>query len=146
MTGQPLCDRHWRIKEKGDATMTNRTLLADCDEYVHTVGPAINWNESRYVDFWDDAARVGGWFRIGNRPNERYAEMSACINLPDGRTGFMFSRPEITQNELHAGGQHWEILEPWRRTRVTYHGDMMILDDAWQLVNPKKAFAEAPRV
>jgi hypothetical protein len=26
--------------------------------------------------FWDDAARIGGWFRIGNRPNERYAEMS----------------------------------------------------------------------
>jgi hypothetical protein len=126
--------------------MTNRTLLADCDEYVHTVGPAINWNESRYVDFWDDAARVGGWFRIGNRPNERYAEMSACINLPDGRTGFMFSRPEITQNELHADGQSWEILEPWRRTRVIYRGEMMILDDAWQLVNPKKAFAKAPRV
>jgi hypothetical protein len=121
-------------------------LLTDLDEYTHRVGPAGNWNESRYIDFWDGANRIGGWFRIGNRPNERHAEMSACINIPDGRTAFMFARPEISHNELYAAGQHWHIDEPWRRTRVTYHGEMIVLEDPWQLVEPKRAFHESPRV
>ncbi len=34
------------------------------------------------------AVGVGGWFRIGNRPNEGHAEMSACVYLPDGRVAF----------------------------------------------------------
>lgn len=76
--------------------------LADADEGVHPIGTQSNWNESRYVDFWDARQRVGGWFRIGNRPNEGRAEMSACINLPDGRAAFMFERPKITGNTLAA--------------------------------------------
>ena len=95
------------------------TLLQDADEYTHPIGTASNWNESRYIDFWDARARVGGWFRIGNRPNERHAEMSACINLPDGKTAFMFSRPTITGNALEAAGQQWQIDSPWDATRVS---------------------------
>ena len=120
-------------------------LLTDRDAYTHPIGPASNWNESRYVDFWDAQNRVGGWFRIGNRPNEGHAEMSACINLPDGRAGFMFARPDISRNELHAAGQRWQIEDPWRRTRVTYHGEMFLLDP-WALVDPKAAFQASPRV
>ncbi len=122
------------------------TLLQDSDEYRHPIGPASNWNESRYIDFWDPTRRVGGWFRIGNRPNEQHAEMSACINLPDGRNAFMFARPAIVGNELEAGGQRWQIDSPWGRTRVGYRGEMLVLDDAWKLVDPKRAFNESPRV
>ena len=50
-------------------------------------------------------ASDGGWFRIGNRANEGHAEMSACINLPDGRTAFFFERPKISNNTLRAGNQ-----------------------------------------
>jgi hypothetical protein len=121
-------------------------LLQNVDEYTHTVGAASNWNESRYVDFWDRHSRVGGWFRIGNRPNERHAEMSACINLPDGRTAFMFSRPGIVANELQAGGQRWLIDTPWERTRVSYQGEMIMLSDPWALTDPRKVFDESPRV
>ena len=69
------------------------TKLVDADEGVHEVGTASNWNESRYVDFWDAGQRLGGWFRIGNRVNEGHAEMSACLYLPDGRIAFFFERP-----------------------------------------------------
>ncbi len=120
--------------------------LVDADEYTHEVGIAGNWNESRYIDFWDASSRAGGWLRMGNRPNERHAEMSACINLPDGRTGFMFARPEISANGLGCGGQSWEITSPWSLTRVRYRGDMILLDDAWKLIDPKRAFNESPRV
>ena len=120
-------------------------LLTDTDEGVHAVGTQSNWNESRYVDFWDAGQKVGGWLRIGNRPNEGRAEMSVCINLPDGRTGFMFDRPKISANTLNSGSQSWEIVRPWYENRVQYRGDLMIMTDPWLLTDPKRAYATAPR-
>jgi hypothetical protein len=114
------------------------------DEGVHAPGDQINWNESRYIDFWDPQRRTGGWFRIGARPNARYAEMSACLFLPDERVAFAFSRAEIDANGLSAGGQTWEIVEPWRTTRVRFAGPMSLFTDPWLLIDPKRAFADSP--
>lgn len=119
--------------------------LNDADEALHEVGPAGNWNESRYVDFWDRDQRIGGWFRIGNRPNEGHGEVSACLYLPDGSVAFWFERAAIRENTLSSGGQTWEIAEPWRMNRVRFSGEMMTLADSWQLKDPKAAFASAPR-
>jgi len=120
------------------------------DEGVHTPGDQVNWNESRYVDVWDPVRRVGGWFRIGARPNARYAEMSACVFLPDGRVAFAFDRAEIDGNGLVAGGhrgrQSWDIVEPWRTTRVGFTGAMSVFGDPWVLTNPKEAFRNSPQV
>jgi hypothetical protein len=79
-------------------------LLSAIDEGTHQVGTAETWNESRYVDIWDRTSRIGGWLRLGNRPNQGYAEMSVCLYLPDGRVAFMFARPEIDANGQAAGG------------------------------------------
>jgi hypothetical protein len=116
------------------------------DEGVHTPGDQINWNESRYIDFWDPVGQVGGWFRIGARPNARYAEMSACVYLPDGSVGFAFDRAEIDGNGLTAGGQTWEILEPWQTNTVGYLGEMFVMPDPWLLTNPKLAFTTSPKL
>jgi len=121
------------------------TLLTDDDEKVHPIGTQPNWNESRYIDFWDAKQRVGGWFRIGNRPNEGRAEMSACINLPNGKTAFMFDRPRISGNTLQAGNQSWEVEQPWHVNRVQYRGGLMVFEDPWILTDPKRAYETAPR-
>jgi hypothetical protein len=120
-------------------------MLVDADEIVHTPGEAVNWNESRYIDFWDAASGVGGWIRIGNRPNAQYSEMTVCIYLPDGRVAFNFERAPIDENGLTAGGQTWEIVEPWRENRVIYRGEVILLDDPWALGDPKTAFTQSPR-
>ncbi len=44
--------------------------LEPADEYMHELGPESNFNESMYINCFDPAQRVGGWFRIGNRANE----------------------------------------------------------------------------
>ena len=123
--------------------------LTDDDEGLHAPGDQINWNESRYIDFWDPVHRFGGWFRIGARPNAEYAEMSACLYLPDGRTAFAFDRAEIDGNTVAVGGrsgtQTWEIVEPWRTSRVGYTGTMSLFADPWALTNPKQAFTDAPK-
>jgi hypothetical protein len=120
--------------------------LVDRDEGLHEVGRASNWNESRYADFWDPAQRIGGWFRLGNRPNEGHAEMSACVYLPDHTVAFAFGRLSITANELGAGGQAWQILRPFRCNRLSYRGPLSVLADPWALTDPKRAFAESPQV
>ncbi|MEV5559270.1 hypothetical protein AB0L44_36910 [Nonomuraea wenchangensis] len=120
-------------------------LLSMADDYMHPPGDQQTWNESRYIDFHDPSSGVGGWFRIGMRPNEKHAEMSACVNLPDGRTAFYFERAPIDGNRLSAGGQEWTIGDPYRISTVSYDGPVLMLDDAWTLVDPKKAFTTSPR-
>lgn len=125
--------------------MNERRLTVE-DEGIHPVGTESNWNESRYIDFRDPGSKVGGWFRIGMRPNEGRAEMSACVYLPDGRAAFYFERAPIDGNGLSAGGQEWSIEDPYRRNRVRYRGQLLLLDDPWAMTDPKRAYAESPRV
>ena len=61
--------------------------LDPSDEYMHELGPEPNFNESMYINCFDPEQQVGGWFRIGNRANEGYAEMTVCLYLPPDRCG-----------------------------------------------------------
>ena len=91
------------------------TVLEPEDEYTHEPDAAENYNESMYLNAFDAAQEVGGWFRIGNRVNEGYAEMTVCVYLPGGRVGFVYGRPQIETNEkMEAGGLAIEVVEPDR--------------------------------
>ena len=79
--------------------------LDPVDEYMHELGPESNFNESMYVNVFDPAQGIGGFFRMGNRANEGYAELTICIYLPNGQVAFMFKRPKIDNNDvMDAGG------------------------------------------
>src|SRR5438034_430158 len=78
--------------------MTTQLVLLDADDLMHPNTGEENYNESAYYNFYDPGRRLGGFARIGNRPNERHAEMTLCLYLPDGRVAFMFARPEIADN------------------------------------------------
>jgi hypothetical protein len=115
------------------------------DEYMHELGPESNFNESMYFNLYDPKVNLGGWFRLGNRANEGYAEMTTCLYLPDGRVGFMFNRPKISDNDsFNAGGMSFEVIEPFKQLRVRYEGKVVLLDDPLQMADPKKAFTENP--
>ena len=129
-----------------DAPKTT-TRLEPLDEYTHTPDAASNYNESMYFNVFDPKTRVGGWFRLGNRPNEGYAEMSVCLYLPGGRVGFMFGRPKIAGNdEMNAGGLKIEVVEPFKRLRLTYAGKLCLLERPFEMAHPSKAFRENPQV
>ncbi len=117
------------------------------DEFTHDPGTAENYNESMYFNVFDAGKRAGAWFRIGNRPNQNYAEMSMCVYFPDGRVGFMFARPAITGNaEMNAGGLKVEVVTPFKELRVTYTGELLVLKEPLQMADPKIAFRNNPRV
>ena len=117
------------------------------DDYMHAAEEAVNFNESRYYNWYDPVARTGGWVRMGNRVNEGYAELTVCLYLPDGRVGFMFKRPKISHNDAHdSGGLKFEVIAPYEKHRVTYSGKVCVLDDPRQMAEPRDAFASNPHV
>ncbi len=123
------------------------TRLAPQDEYPHTPDAAANYNESMYFNMFDPAKKVGGWFRIGNRPNEHYAEMSVCLYLPGGRVAFMFKRAEISGNtEMNAGGLKIDVIEPFKRLNLSYDGKVLVLDKPNDMADPASAFKTNPTV
>ena len=81
-----------------------RIRLEPEDEYTHPIEAAENFNESMYFNLFDPERKLGGWFRLANRPNEGKGEMSICLYLPDGRIAFMFKRPECTNNDAFDNG------------------------------------------
>ncbi len=130
-----------------DLSKNQHIRLEPRDEYTHPIEAAKNFNESMYINLFDPAAKAGGWFRVGNRPNEGHAEVSCCVYFPDGRVGFMFQRPSITGNaELNAGGMRFEVIEPFKHLRLTYNGKLCILKNPQDMADPKQAFATNPIV
>ena len=123
------------------------TRLLPEDEYTHTPDAAANYNESMYFNVFDPKTAVGGWFRIGNRPNEGYAEMSVCLYLPGGRVAFMFRRAEIKDNsEMNAGGLKIEVVEPFKRIKLTFDGKLCLLERPFEMADPSTAFRNNPHV
>jgi hypothetical protein len=119
--------------------------LEPADEYLHELGPEPTFNESMYFNVYDPKAGVGGFFRIGNRANEGYAEMTVCLYLPGGRVAFMYNRPKIEDNSrFDAGGLQIEVHEPFERLTVDYVGRVVMLDDPLQMADPRTAFTENP--
>ena len=65
------------------------------DDYTHPLGPEPNFNESVYFNFFDRAQNRGGFLRIGNRANEKQAEMTVIVYNADGSALFNYKRPAI---------------------------------------------------
>jgi hypothetical protein len=122
-----------------------RFRLEPTDEYMHPLEEAQNFNESMYFNVYDPAERVGGFFRLGNRANEGYAEMTACLYLPDGSVGFMYQRPEISNNDaFDAAGMRFSVETPFEALTVRYEGRLCMLTDPLEMADPGVAFRNNP--
>jgi hypothetical protein len=115
------------------------------DDYTHPLGPGKNFNESMYFNFFDNRLKRGGFLRIGNRANERYAEVTLTVYEPDGPVLFNYKRPEITTNDAYdAGGMRFETMDPLVRHRTTYEGSAVYLAKPEEMSDPGQAFRENP--
>jgi hypothetical protein len=124
-----------------------KLVLFPHDDFNHAPDPVPNYNESMYFSVFDPALRMGGWCRIGNRVNEGHAEVTQCLYLPDGRVAFMALRPKISSNErMNAGGLRFEIEKPFERIRVTWEGEVALLERPREMADPSRAFRENPKV
>jgi len=115
------------------------------DDYPHAAGSAANFNESMYFNFFDCDRGLGGFVRIGNRPNEGYAETTVALFRPNGRVLFTFDRPRIANNErMEAGGLRFEVVTPAETLRTTFAGRLLDLAEPRDMADPRKAFRDNP--
>jgi hypothetical protein len=122
-----------------------RVILLEQDDLMHPNTGESNFNESAYYNFFDRGQRLGGFVRLGNRPNEGAAEMTVCLYQPDTTVGFMFQRPEIQNNDVHdAGGLQFQVIRPFEHHRVTYAGKVCILKNPLEMAEPARAFKSNP--
>jgi hypothetical protein len=127
--------------------MTPRIRLEPRDELMHENTGEANFNESMYFNFFDAAERLGGFVRIGNRPNERHAETTICLYEPDGPVLFNFKRAEIADNaRFEAGGMRFRVETPFQKLAVAYDGKACRLADPRAMSEPGRAFKENPFV
>lgn len=115
------------------------------DEYMHANTGEANFNESMYFNFYDRRARAGAFARIGNRANERYAEMTIAVYQADGTALFNYKRPEIADNSaFDAGGMRFAVVDPFKHLRVSYDGHAVYLAQPLDLEDPRAAFTGNP--
>jgi hypothetical protein len=120
-------------------------VCLDTDDLLHPNTGEGNFNESAYFNFYDRALGLGGFARLGNRPNEGIAETTLCLYLPDGRVAFMFKRPTIHDNDaFDAGGMRFEIRTPMREHRIRYDGSCILMERPLDLLDPRAAFSTNP--
>lgn len=121
--------------------------LVPADEGMHANTGESRFNESMYFNFFDARQRLGGFVRIGNRPNEGYAETTICLFQPDGSALFQFERASIADNSrFEAGGMRFTVEEPFVRLRVAHAGQACVLRDPMAMSEPRRAFRENPFV
>ena len=115
------------------------------DDYTHPLGPEPNFNESVYFNFFDRAQNRGGFLRIGNRANEKQAEMTVIVYNADGSALFNYKRPAIESNDgWNAGGLEVTVLVPGEKLRTRYEGSAVYLADPRAMKDPGRAFKENP--
>lgn len=130
--------------------MTNTLTVGNLhpqDDYMHAVSKHPSHNESMFFNFFDDAQGMGGFVRIGNRPNEGHAEMTFCVFLPGGELLMQWAKPALPTNDTFcAAGLKFQVLEPARRLSVTFDGDAVRIKDPLQMRQPGKAMRGNPSV
>lgn len=121
--------------------------LSPIDDFMHPVSDHASHNESMFFNFFDNERQLGGFVRIGNRVNERHAEMTVCLFLPNGEVLLQWGKPPIDTNDaFDAAGMRFEVLEPAHRLAVRYEGDAVRLTNPDEMREPGKAMRSNPRV
>ena len=99
-------------------------MIGASDEYRHRPTPEPLFNDSHYFDFYDPAARLGLFARIGVYPNLKTANAWLYVLSEEGVVAFRDEsvplekcRDEGLSIEAADGRFDWERLEPMRRWR-----------------------------
>lgn len=117
------------------------------DDFNHPVEVHPFFNESRYLHLVDGAQGLGGWFRVGQRANQGFGEMTVCLYLPDGRVGFHHARPQgVDPQQAEAAGLRFEVVEPFAQRRLSYSGPLHVLPHGALMEDPRAAFQAHPAV
>jgi hypothetical protein len=106
------------------------------DEALHVPTGDPLWSESFYLNFSDGAGMLAGFTRLALHPRRKQAEGLLCLHLPRGKIGIThwLDLIELPSNgAVRTRALVHECLEPLRRWRIRYEGDLVVFDDAAQI-------------
>ena len=109
--------------------------LAPEVEFLHTPGEDYHWNESFYFNFTDPKRAIGAWTRIGILPNQE-SDLGAMMLYAGGSRILAYLQTGRASNEdasLSFGALAYHCLEPLRRWRLTFGGQMADVSDSRKL-------------
>lgn len=117
------------------------------DELFHPVGDHPSWSESYYFNFVDHRSGVGGFTRMGFRPNDGWADALHAVYLPEGRVAFTYGRRTDLSADMVSGlGSADPAVgnltlrrgNPFERWDIVYSGPAQDLVDPDVLLAPSK--------
>ncbi len=117
-------------------------------EYLHDPTAEHDWNESFYFNFSDPKRQVGGWTRIGILPNQD-SDMGAIMLYAGGSrilAALQTGRAVCEGDGLRFGDLSYQRLEPLKKWRLEFSGDMMDVDNARKLPELKPESLVTQRV
>jgi hypothetical protein len=119
----------------------------ESDEKTHVPTGEVDFNESMYLNYFDETQRIGGFLRVANRPNEGMAEVTNTTYLPDGSVLFSYQKPAIQGNQtFEAGGMTFEVIRPFKKLSLSYQGTVFHFSDPGILKDPKRAYTTSPQI
>jgi hypothetical protein len=109
--------------------------LGPAVESLHDASGDFHWNESYYFNFTDPKRVFGGWTRIGILPNQE-SDLGAMLLYAGGSrvlATLQSGRTIVEDDMLSLGTLDYHRLEPLKRWRVIFDGQMADLDDSRRL-------------
>lgn len=106
--------------------------VAAADESRHTPSADPLWSESYYLNFSASDGVLGGFVRLALHPARQESEGLLCVYLPGGGVGITLLKGAIAPSgalSIRAGGLAMECVEPLRRWRVTFDGELHMFVD-----------------
>ncbi|MEM7098548.1 MAG: hypothetical protein AAF541_09860 [Pseudomonadota bacterium] len=113
-------------------------------ELMHPVSDEGAWSESYYFNFVDPQSRLGMFTRMGFRPNDGWADALHTLFLDGSRIAFTYGRRDIETDlaqydgDLAVGNLKIDLLEPFKRWRLTYAGPAQDIADGSILMARRK--------
>jgi hypothetical protein len=100
-------------------------------DIIHGFGNALDWNESFYFSLYDKENDILSFMRLGLKPNRRMNELFCFFIMHDNS---LVGKKEHEGYPLFpsfcAGGLTFMILEPEKRWRLLFAGELMKLSSA----------------
>jgi len=117
-------------------------------ERLHPHSGDRDWNESYYFNFMDRSTGMGGYTRIGILPNQE-SDVGAMMLFAGGRRLLVAvegGRVQADAGGLRIGGIRLERVEPLRRWRLIFEGEMLDIPYSRKMSAASAATAGTTRV
>lgn len=114
-----------KARRAGDPLLTGA-------EHLHAHSTERDWNESYYFNFIDPARRIGGYTRVGILPNQE-SDIGTMMLYAGGTrllAAIKGGHAVADEGGLSIGDIKYETVEPLKRWRLRFSGEMRDIEDS----------------